>query len=186
MEPLQKRLEEQGAEIALGTRVTQIEPMADDLAVTVSDGSDSRTVQADRVLVAIGRTPNGATITAEAAGVTVDERGFIPVDDHLRTSVDHIHAIGDVIGHPMLAQRPKDCHEGRVRLSYQASAWFVKPWAGSVGRKRPQTDKSSPEACIVRQRPDNPQPCGQQKGPTRYSAAHRMAAYRVAAHRGRR
>src|SRR3954452_12241847 len=66
----------------------------------------------DGVLVAVGRRPNGAAIGAEAAGVTVDERGFIRVDRQLRTNVSHIHAIGDVVGGPMLAH--KASHEGKV------------------------------------------------------------------------
>ncbi|MGF1546300.1 MAG: dihydrolipoyl dehydrogenase [Thiotrichales bacterium] len=66
----------------------------------------------DRVLVAIGRSPNGKLIDAEKAGVTVDERGYIPVDNQQRTNVEHIFAIGDVVGQPMLAH--KATHEGKV------------------------------------------------------------------------
>jgi dihydrolipoamide dehydrogenase len=66
----------------------------------------------DRVLVAVGRAPNGRQINAEAAGVEVDERGFIPVDDHMRTNVPNIYAIGDVVGQPMLAH--KATHEAKV------------------------------------------------------------------------
>ena len=66
----------------------------------------------DKVLVAVGRSPNGSRIGAEAAGVHVDERGFIPVDRQMRTNVPHIFAIGDVVGQPMLAH--KATHEGKV------------------------------------------------------------------------
>jgi dihydrolipoamide dehydrogenase len=66
----------------------------------------------DKVLVAVGRKPNGKLIGAEAAGVAVDDRGFIPVDKQMRTNVAHIFAIGDVVGQPMLAH--KAVHEGRV------------------------------------------------------------------------
>ena len=66
----------------------------------------------DRVLVAVGRSPNGKRINAEAAGVNVDERGFIPADAHMRTNVPHIYAIGDVVGNPMLAH--KATHEAKV------------------------------------------------------------------------
>ena len=66
----------------------------------------------DRVLVAIGRRPNGREISAEKAGVRVDERGFIRVDRQQRTNVAHIYAIGDVVGEPMLAH--KATHEGKV------------------------------------------------------------------------
>ncbi|MCC6213203.1 MAG: dihydrolipoyl dehydrogenase, partial [Burkholderiales bacterium] len=66
----------------------------------------------DMVLVSVGRTPNGRTIGAEKAGVAIDERGFIPVDSQMRTSVPHIFAIGDIAGNPMLAH--KAVHEGHV------------------------------------------------------------------------
>jgi dihydrolipoamide dehydrogenase len=66
----------------------------------------------DLVLVAVGRTPNGKKIDANAAGVSVDERGFIPVDQQMRTNIGHIFAIGDIVGQPMLAH--KAVHEGHV------------------------------------------------------------------------
>ncbi len=66
----------------------------------------------DRILVAVGRRPNGRLIGAENAGVRVDERGFIPVDKQMRTNVPHIFAIGDIVGQPMLAH--KATHEGKV------------------------------------------------------------------------
>src|SRR3954470_6934331 len=66
----------------------------------------------DAILVAVGRAPNGRGIGAEAAGVEVDERGFIGVDERLRTNVGHIHAMGDVVGQPMLAH--KAMHEATV------------------------------------------------------------------------
>jgi len=59
--------------------------------------------QFDKILVAVGREPNGALIKADAAGVKVDERGFMAVDKQMRTNVPHILAIGDVVGQPMLA-----------------------------------------------------------------------------------
>ena len=65
-----------------------------------------------QVLVAIGRVPNGKLIDAEKAGIEVDERGFINVDKQMRTNVPHIHAIGDIVGQPMLAH--KGVHEGHV------------------------------------------------------------------------
>src|SRR5690606_11234951 len=65
-----------------------------------------------RVLVAVGRRPNGGAIGAEAAGIAVDERGFIAVDKQMRTNVPHIFAIGDIVGPPMLAH--KASHEGKV------------------------------------------------------------------------
>ena len=75
-------------------------------------GKAPQTDTFDRILVAVGRRPNGRTIGAENAGVAVDERGYIPVDKQMRTNVAHIFAIGDVVGQPMLAH--KAVHEGRV------------------------------------------------------------------------
>jgi dihydrolipoamide dehydrogenase len=66
----------------------------------------------------VGRVPNGKAIGAEAAGVVVSDRGFIPVDKQLRTNVAHIYAIGDVVGQPMLAH--KASHEGKVAAEVAA------------------------------------------------------------------
>jgi dihydrolipoamide dehydrogenase len=83
------------------------------------EGKDAPAPQVyDRVLVAVGRRPNGRTIGAEAAGLKVDERGFIPADKQLRTNVPHIFAIGDVAGAPMLAH--KATHEGKVAAEVAA------------------------------------------------------------------
>lgn len=72
----------------------------------------------DRVLVAVGRSPNGGKLAAEKAGVIVDERGFIKVDNQMRTNVSHIFAIGDLVGQPMLAH--KAVHEGHVAAEVAA------------------------------------------------------------------
>jgi dihydrolipoamide dehydrogenase len=72
----------------------------------------------DRVLVAVGRAPNGHSVGAELAGVKVSERGFIPVDRQMRTNVPHIFAIGDIAGPPMLAH--KAMHEGKVAAEVAA------------------------------------------------------------------
>ncbi len=110
--PLHKRLAERYENIYLETKVTRVEALKKGLRVHFEgkDAPDSDLFE--RVLVAVGRRPNGHEIGAEAAGVTVDERGFIPVDRQLRTHVSHILAIGDVVGQPMLAH--KAAHEGRV------------------------------------------------------------------------
>jgi dihydrolipoamide dehydrogenase len=111
--PLQKHLQSRCEALMLGTRVTRIEAMDASLKVSF-DGKqapDSAQHYA-RVLVAVGRRPNGALIAADRAGVRVDERGYIPVDRQMRTNVEHIFAIGDIVGQPMLAH--KATHEGRV------------------------------------------------------------------------
>jgi dihydrolipoamide dehydrogenase len=108
IKPLHKRIEKRYEAIHLGTKVEEIRA-EDDAIVAVFAGKEERF---DRVLVAVGRRPNGATIGAEAAGVNVDERGFIAVDEQMRTNVAHIFAIGDVVGEPMLAH--KAMHEAKV------------------------------------------------------------------------
>jgi dihydrolipoamide dehydrogenase len=110
--PLQKRISGRYEAIHLKTKVASIEAADDGLKVSF-DGDDAPAAQTfGRVLLAVGRRPNGPRIGAEAAGVLVDERGFIPVDGQLRTNVPHIHAIGDIVGEPMLAH--KASHEGKV------------------------------------------------------------------------
>ena len=99
--------------LMLETKVTKVDAKDDGIHVTMEDKKgESKTIVYDAVLVAIGRTPNGKLIDAEKAGVNVDERGFINVDKQLRTNVPHIHAIGDIVGQPMLAH--KGVHEGHV------------------------------------------------------------------------
>ncbi|MCS6787128.1 MAG: dihydrolipoyl dehydrogenase [Thiobacillaceae bacterium] len=110
--PLAKRLEKRFAAILLQSKVTAMEAHVEGIEVTIEGGGGSRRELYDRVLVAIGRRPNGDAIGAEAAGVKVDERGFIPVDRQMRTNVPHILAIGDIVGPPMLAH--KAVHEGKL------------------------------------------------------------------------
>jgi dihydrolipoamide dehydrogenase len=110
--PLQKRIEARYERILLGTRVTGVEATKDALRVHFEGADGASEGEFDRVLVAVGRTPNGDRVGAERAGVRVDERGFIPVDDQLRTNVPHIHAIGDVARPPLLAH--KAVHEGKT------------------------------------------------------------------------
>lgn len=97
----------------LETKVTAMEARSEGVVVSfeAKDGTIS-TEAYDAILVAIGRTPNGALIGAERAGVGVSDEGFIKVDAQLRTNVPHIFAVGDVTGHPMLAH--KGTHAGRV------------------------------------------------------------------------
>ena len=99
--------------LKLETKVTAVAAKDDGIHVTMEDKKgESATTVYDAVLVAIGRVPNGKLLDAEKAGVAVDERGFIRVDKQLRTNVAHIHAIGDIVGQPMLAH--KGVHEGHV------------------------------------------------------------------------
>ncbi len=109
VKPLHKRISGRYEAVHLGTSVSAVKAQTNGLRVELSNGSSELF---DRVLVAVGRKPNGAAVDAPAAGVTIDGRGFIPVDRQLRTNVPHIHAIGDIVGPPMLAH--KASHEGKV------------------------------------------------------------------------
>ena len=153
--PLQKRMDKRFESIMLSTKVTKIEAKKDGIHVSFEDqgveskqGVDKEQAQKetqiyDRVLVSIGRKPNGKNIGAENAGVTVDERGFIAVNKQMRTNINHIFAIGDIVGQPMLAH--KATHEGKVaaeviaghKVEFQAlcipSVAYTDPeiaWAG--------------------------------------------------------
>ena len=99
--------------VLLKTKLTSVNPKEDALHVQYEEASGNVISETyDAMLVAVGRIPNGGKIGADAAGVDVDERGFIPVDNQLRTNIPHIFAIGDICGGPMLAH--KATHEGHV------------------------------------------------------------------------
>jgi len=120
VKPLAKRISSRYAAIHLGVRVESVEATVDGLLATFAgsgddDGDDEPGPDPqlfDRVLVAVGRRPNGADLGLDAAGVTVTDRGFVPVDEQQRTNVPHVFAIGDVVGQPMLAH--KATHEAKV------------------------------------------------------------------------
>ena len=108
VKPLRKRIEKRYAGIHLDTKVEELRATDDGIVARYGDAEETF----DRVLVAVGRRPNGAGIGADAAGIEVDERGYVPVDRQMRTNVPHIFAIGDIVGEPMLAH--KASHEGKV------------------------------------------------------------------------
>jgi dihydrolipoamide dehydrogenase len=116
--PLEKRLRGRYAAILTGTKLTGAEALDEGLRVSFEGREPVATQVFDRVLCAVGRVPNGKLIRAEAAGVAVNERGYIPVDRQQRTNVPHIFAIGDVVGQPMLAH--KATHEGKVAAEVAA------------------------------------------------------------------
>jgi dihydrolipoamide dehydrogenase len=141
--PLHKRMEKRFEKILLKTKVAKLEPKKDGIHVTFEGEQAIEPQVYDRVLVAIGRRPNGKNIGAEKAGVFVNEYGFIPVDKQMRTNIPHIFAIGDIVGQPMLAH--KAVHEGKVaaevidghKVEFQAlaipSVAYTDPevaWAG--------------------------------------------------------
>jgi dihydrolipoamide dehydrogenase len=110
--PLRKRIDKRYERILLKTKVAKLEVGARGLTATFEGDGAPSTDLFDCVLLAVGRRPNGRAVGADAAGVHVNERGFIPVDRQMRTNVPHIFAIGDVVGDPMLAH--KASHEGKV------------------------------------------------------------------------
>ena len=118
VKPLEKRIASRYENVWTGTRVTSVEARAEGLTVAFAGSRAPQAASFDRVLVSVGRSPNGARIGADAAGVKLGEHGFIPVDRQMRTSQPHIFAIGDIAGPPMLAH--KATHEGKVAAEVAA------------------------------------------------------------------
>ena len=116
--PFAKRMSARFKSIMLKTKVTKVEAGPDALHVSWESEAGEGKGEFDAMLVSVGRRPNGKGVGAEAAGVIVDERGFIAVDKQMRTNVPHIFAIGDLVGQPMLAH--KAVHEGKVAAEVAA------------------------------------------------------------------
>jgi dihydrolipoamide dehydrogenase len=116
VKPLARRIEKRYEKILLKTKVAKIEALKEGLRATFESADGASPAPGpevfDRVLLSVGRRPNGKNIAAEKAGVLVNDRGWIPVDNQMRTNVPHIHAIGDIVGEPMLAH--KATHEGKL------------------------------------------------------------------------
>ena len=144
IKPLHRRIQKRYEAIYLKTKVTRIEALEDGLKVNFESASDIPAPEPqmyDRILVAVGRRPNGRDIGAEHAGVNVDERGFIPADKQLRTNVPHIFAIGDIIADPMLAH--KASHEGKLAAEIIADREQAK--AAFDARAIPSVAYTDPE-----------------------------------------
>ncbi len=118
VKPLQKRIEKQYDAIYVSTKVAGIEAKKNALVAKFEGGKAPASAEFDRILVAVGRRPNGHKIGADKAGIKVDDAGFIPSDRQQRTNVPHIFAIGDITGQPMLAH--KATHEGKVAAEVAA------------------------------------------------------------------
>ncbi|MDR7100571.1 dihydrolipoamide dehydrogenase [Lysobacter niabensis] len=147
VKPLADRLKKQGVAVHLRTKANGIEAQKNGLKVSFENAEAGKpaAIEAqvfDRVLVAVGRAPNGDKLDAGKAGVNVTERGFIPVDRQMRTNVPHIFAIGDLVGNPMLAH--KATHEGR--LAAEVAAGEKKEW---VARAIPSVAYTDPEIAWV-------------------------------------
>lgn len=110
---LQKRMSSKGVNFKLKTKVVAVEAKKDGVYVSMEgEHATDKPICYQQVLVAVGRKPNGANISADKAGVKVDDKGFIQVDNQMRTNITNIFAIGDVVGQPMLAH--KATHEAKV------------------------------------------------------------------------
>ena len=142
VKPLADRLKKQGVAIHLGVKAAHVEARDDGIEVGFEGASIPATTGFDRVLVSVGRVPNGGRLGADRAGVAVTERGFIPVDRQMRTSQSHIFAIGDLIGQPMLAH--KATHEGK--LAAEVAAGEPREW---LARVIPSVAYTDPEIAWV-------------------------------------
>ena len=147
VKPLADRLKKQGVVVHLKVKAAGTEAQKQGLKVSfepadAAKGSAPESQVFDRVLVAVGRSPNGGKLAADKAGVQVTERGFIPVDRQMRTNVPHIFAIGDLVGNPMLAH--KATHEGK--LAAEVAAGEKKEW---VARVIPSVAYTDPEIAWV-------------------------------------
>jgi dihydrolipoamide dehydrogenase len=147
VKPLADRLKKQGALVYLKTKAAKVEASKKGITVSFESATEGQKPELesgtwDRVLVAVGRSPNGGKLDADKAGVTVTDRGFIPVDAQMRTNVPHIFAIGDLVGQPMLAH--KATHEGK--LAAEVAAGEKKEW---VARVIPSVAYTDPEIAWV-------------------------------------
>jgi dihydrolipoamide dehydrogenase len=147
VKPLADRLKKQGVAVHLRTKANGTEAQKNGLKVSFESAEAGKPAAIDaqvfdRVLIAVGRAPNGGKLDAGKAGVNVTDRGFIPVDRQMRTNVPHIFAIGDLVGNPMLAH--KATHEGR--LAAEVAAGEKKEW---VARAIPSVAYTDPEIAWV-------------------------------------
>ncbi len=141
--PLHKRMAKRFENIWLATKVSKMEAKKEGILVYFEGADAPKEALFDRVLVAVGRKPNGLNVGADKAGIAVDSQGFIATDKQMRTNINHIYAIGDIIGQPMLAH--KATHEGKIaaeviagkKVEFQAmaipSVAYTDPelaWAG--------------------------------------------------------
>jgi len=147
VKPLADRLKKQGVAVHLKTKAAKVEAGKKGITVHFESATEGQKPELesgtwDRVLVAVGRAPNGGKLDAGKAGVSVTDRGFIPVDAQMRTNVPHIFAIGDLVGQPMLAH--KATHEGK--LAAEVAAGEKKEW---VARVIPSVAYTDPEIAWV-------------------------------------
>jgi dihydrolipoamide dehydrogenase len=144
-----KQFKKQGLDIRLGVRIGEVKAGANSVTIAYTDKEgNAQTLEADRLIVSIGRVPNTDNLGLEAIGLKANERGFIDVDDHCRTAVPNVYAIGDVVRGPMLAHKSED--EGvmvaeiidgqKPHIDYNCIPWviYTEPEIAWVGKTEQQ------------------------------------------------
>jgi dihydrolipoamide dehydrogenase len=159
--PLFQRLSKELHKVYVNTKVAKVEEVANGIRVTL-EGEEVTEPQAvfERVLVSVGRRPNSRNLGLDKAGIAMDEKGFIRVDERRRTNVPHIFAIGDVAGEPMLAH--KAAHEGKLAvevISGEPAVWeprcipavvFTDPEIAWAGLMENEAKKQNREVKVAR------------------------------------
>jgi dihydrolipoamide dehydrogenase len=148
----QRHFKKQGIDIKLGAKVSSAAVSGDAVDVVYSDAQGEHTLQVDKLVVAVGRRPFTEGLLADGTGVQTDERGFIKVDEHCRTSVPNVWAIGDVVRGPMLAHKGKEegvmvadliaGHYGEVNYKVIPSVIYTAPEIAWVGQTEEQVKAS--------------------------------------------
>ncbi|WP_431018761.1 dihydrolipoyl dehydrogenase [Burkholderia cepacia] len=144
-----KLFKKQGLDIHLGVKIGEVKTTADGVSIAYTDkDGNAQTLDADRLIVSVGRVPNTDNLGLEAIGLKANERGFIDVDDHCRTAVPNVYAIGDVVRGPMLAHKAED--EGvlvaevidgqKPHIDYNCIPWviYTYPEIAWVGKTEQQ------------------------------------------------
>ncbi|WP_334041231.1 dihydrolipoyl dehydrogenase [Burkholderia ambifaria] len=144
-----KLFKKQGLDIQLGVKIGDVKTIADGVSIAYTDkDGNAQTLDADRLIVSVGRVPNTDNLGLEAIGLKANERGFIDVDDHCRTAVPNVYAIGDVVRGPMLAHKAED--EGvlvaevidgqKPHIDYNCIPWviYTYPEIAWVGKTEQQ------------------------------------------------
>jgi dihydrolipoamide dehydrogenase len=131
-----KTLQKQGLDIRLGAKVTGTGTNNQQVIVTYEDKDGKHQISVDKLIVAVGRKPNTAGLGAKEVGLSLDERGFILVDEHCQTNLPNIYAIGDVVRGPMLAHKASE--EGvavaeriagkAAHMNYEVIPWVIYTW----------------------------------------------------------
>jgi dihydrolipoamide dehydrogenase len=148
----QRHFKKQGLDIKLGAKVSSAAVSGNAVDVVYSDAQGEHTVQFDKLVVAVGRRPFTAGLLADGTGVVVDERGFIVVDEHCKTGVANVWAVGDVVRGPMLAHKGKEegvmvadliaGHFGEVNYKVIPSVIYTAPEIAWVGQTEEQVKQS--------------------------------------------